>query len=116
MKPAYRNKSRAIQSLAITAAFIASYGMSEAKGRSADLDGDGIVNRVDSDVDGDGIPNGEDPNVDGGVCRRGPFKGDYVGDRLRNGAPAELDIDADGSKDDSDSELQTRATIVLAVK
>lgn len=69
-----------------------------------DLDGDGIANINDPDVDGDGIPNGKDRNVDGGVCRRGPFKGLYVGDRFPNDSPRELDIDGDGRNDDAANE------------
>jgi len=69
-----------------------------------DLDGDGVVNINDPDVDGDGIPNGKDRNVDGGVCRRGPFKGLYVGDRFPNDSPRELDIDGDGRNDDAANE------------
>lgn len=71
---------------------------------AADLDGDGIPNVVDPDVDNDGIPNGLDRNVDGGVAKSGPKRGRYVGDRLRNSAPTERDIDADGLTDDSLSE------------
>jgi hypothetical protein len=33
--------------------------------RSADIDGDGVVNVADSDMDGDGVPNTEDPDIDG---------------------------------------------------
>ena len=76
----------------------------ETRKKSSDLDGDGIANINDPDVDGDGIPNGKDRNVDGGVCRRGPFKGLYVGDRFANDSPRELDIDGDGRKDDAANE------------
>jgi hypothetical protein len=55
-------------------------------------------------VDNDGIPNGKDRNVDGGRCRKGRLKGRYIGDRLSNGSRGELDIDADGRRDDADSE------------
>ena len=33
--------------------------------RSADIDGDGVVNVADSDMDGDGVPNTEDSDIDG---------------------------------------------------
>jgi hypothetical protein len=69
-----------------------------------DIDGDGIPNRLDSDVDGDGIRNGDDRNVDGGLCKRGPKRGQYVGDRLANGSSKEKDIDDDGLTDDSANE------------
>lgn len=69
-----------------------------------DLDEDGRPNIRDRDVDNDGLPNRRDRNVDGGRARRGPLKGRYVGDRLRNDDPAEKDIDGDGFNDDSDSE------------
>jgi hypothetical protein len=66
-----------------------------------DLDADGIPNRLDRDVDNDRIPNRDDRNVDGGTCKRGPKKGQYIGDRLSNGSLAEKDIDDDGKADDS---------------
>ena len=89
----------------MTAAFAAAFGVSPAMAASQpDLDGDGISNLVDPDVDGDGILNGDDRNVDGGVCKSGPFKGKYVGDRLKNDDPNEKDIDADTLNDDSNAE------------
>jgi len=69
-----------------------------------DLDQDRRPNATDPDVDNDGIPNGKDRNVDGGRCRKGRLKGRYIGDRLSNGSRGELDIDADGRRDDADSE------------
>lgn len=88
-------------SVAITAAM----SFSPLLASTVDLDGDGIANRVDPDVDGDGLPNGVDRNVDGGICKKGPFKGKYVGDRLRNDDSSEKDIDGDGLLDNSKSEL-----------
>jgi hypothetical protein len=69
-----------------------------------DLDEDGRPNATDPDVDNDGLPNGQDRNVDGGRCRSGRFKGRSIGDRLPNGSKGELDIDADGRRDDADAE------------
>lgn len=74
------------------------------KAANRDLDGDGKPNATDRDVDNDGIENGRDRNVDGGRSRSGRTKGRYIGDRLLNGSKGELDIDADGDKDDSDLE------------
>ena len=74
------------------------------KAANRDLDGDGKPNSIDSDVDNDGLENGRDRNVDGGRSRNGRTKGRYLGDRLTNGSKGELDIDADGDKDDSDLE------------
>jgi hypothetical protein len=85
--------------------FAAALVVGKAHARTADLDGDGICNRLDRDVDGDGIPNKLDRNVDGGICRRGPFKGQYRGDHLPNRNLKEHDIDGDGLKDSSDLEL-----------
>ncbi len=85
-------------------AFAAALGISSASAQSAtnrDLDGDGIINALDPDIDNDAIPNGADRNVDGGKCKKGKFKGKYIGDRLRNDDPRELDIDDDGLPDDS---------------
>lgn len=70
-----------------------------------DLDRDGIINALDPDVDNDGILNGADRNVDGGKCKKGPRKGKYIGDRLKNDHRRELDIDGDGLADDSPKEL-----------
>jgi hypothetical protein len=70
-----------------------------------DLDGDGIPNIVDPDIDNDGLPNAFDPNVDGGIALFGPYKGKYIGDRLDNDNPAELDIDGDNQADDSLGEI-----------
>ncbi|MEO5715238.1 MAG: hypothetical protein ABIT37_17295 [Luteolibacter sp.] len=88
----------------IAAALAATMSLGHAAASPKDLDGDGIVNRLDPDVDGDGILNGKDRNVDGGICRKGPFKGKFVGDHLKNDASAEKDIDGDGLPDDSKSE------------
>lgn len=66
---------------------------------SADLDRDGIPNVTDLDIDNDGIPNGLDRNIDGGTARSGPLRGKYIGDRLTNNHPSELDMDADGFAD-----------------
>ncbi len=90
---------------AATIALATAMSLSPAFADSPDLDGDGISNSVDRDVDGDGAPNGIDKNIDGGVCKRGPFKGKYVGDRLKNDSFAEKDIDGDDSDDDADDEL-----------
>lgn len=90
---------------AVTLAFAAAMTLSPAIAAAADLDADGISNKVDPDVDGDGTRNSDDPNVDGGVCKRGPLKGKYVGDRLKNSAFAEKDIDGDKLDDDSSREL-----------
>lgn len=91
---------------ALSAAVVAAATLSATAGQAVakDIDGDGIPNRVDRDVDNDGIPNGKDLNVDGGVCKRGPKKGKYVGDRLTNGSREEKDIDDDGLADDSPRE------------
>ncbi len=89
----------------ITIALAATMSLGQASASQKDLDGDGIINRLDPDIDGDGILNGADRNVDGGICRKGPLKGKYVGDRLKNDDFSEKDIDADGLPDDSDSEL-----------
>lgn len=89
-------------------AFAAALGIAPASAQSAtnkDLDGDGIINALDPDIDNDAIPNGADRNVDGGKCKKGKFKGKYIGDRLRNDDPRELDIDDDGLPDDSVREL-----------
>lgn len=74
------------------------------KAANRDLDGDGKPNATDKDIDNDGLENGRDRNVDGGRSRSGRTKGRYIGDRLLNGSKGELDIDADGDKDDSDLE------------
>jgi hypothetical protein len=103
MKPkSLRRRSLSALSAAVVAAttLTATAGQAGAK----DIDGDGIPNRIDRDVDNDGVPNGDDRNVDGGVCKRGPKKGQYVGDRLTNGSRGEKDIDDDGLADDSSRE------------
>lgn len=105
MKPANCRKSFPLKGMAVTAALVASLGLGQASAKTLDLDGDGIANLVDPDVDGDGISNGSDLNADGGVCRRGPLKGRYVGDRLLNDNARENDMDADGLKDNSAAEL-----------
>ena len=103
MKPKLiRRRPLAVFSAAVLAAATLSATSGQALAR--DIDGDGIPNRVDRDVDNDGIPNGKDRNVDGGVCKRGPKKGQYVGDRLLNGSREEKDIDDDGLADDSPRE------------
>jgi hypothetical protein len=88
-------------------AFAAAMGLATASAQSDanDLDGDRIINALDPDVDNDGIPNRADRNVDGGRCKKGKFKGEYIGDRLKNDDPRELDIDDDGLADDAASEL-----------
>jgi len=96
------------RSAAAGLAFAATLGIAPASAQSAnqkDLDGDGIINAVDPDIDNDAIPNGADRNVDGGKCKKGKFKGKYIGDRMRNDDPRELDIDDDGLPDDSTREL-----------
>ena len=105
MKPNYIRNATSFKGMALTVAVVSSLGFSSANARSTDIDGDGIANLVDSDVDGDGIPNGKDRNVDGGICLKGPHKGKFVGDRLSNGDPSELDIDGDSLKDTANSEL-----------
>jgi hypothetical protein len=80
---------------------IAGKNFKKLKSKRQDIDGDGVPNRRDRDVDGDGIPNDRDRNIDGGVCRKGKFKGLYVGDRFPNKSKRELDIDGDSLKDDS---------------
>lgn len=99
--------SSTLQTAAATLACAAVMGFAPAHAQSSsdDLDGDGIINALDPDVDNDGIPNKADRNVDGGKCKKGPFKGKYIGDRLRNDDPRELDIDDDGLADDSPKEL-----------
>jgi hypothetical protein len=93
-----------LASVTLATLLTAGFANGEIRVESADLDGDGVANINDPDVDGDGIPNGTDRNVDGGVCRRGPFKGLYVGDRLANDSPRELDIDGDGRNDGAANE------------
>lgn len=94
--------AKLLPTLAVAAFATVSSPCADAKPR--DIDGDGIPNRIDPDVDGDGILNGDDRNVDGGLCKRGPKKGLYVGDRLSNGSSNEKDIDDDGLTDDSSLE------------
>lgn len=89
---------------ALTALALVTISAPGAHAGRGDLDDDGISNRLDRDVDGDGISNREDRNVDGGVCKSGPLKGQYVGDRLSNGSRREKDIDDDGLPDDSPRE------------
>jgi hypothetical protein len=88
----------------IACAAVMGFASAHAQSTSDDLDGDGITNALDPDVDNDGTPNKADRNVDGGKCKKGPFKGKYIGDRLRNDHPRELDIDDDGLADDSPKE------------
>lgn len=94
--------AKILPTLAVAAFATVSAPCAEAKTR--DIDGDGIANHLDPDVDGDGVLNGDDLNVDGGLCKRGPKKGKYVGDRLSNGSAKEKDIDDDGLEDDSSTE------------
>jgi hypothetical protein len=89
----------------VTLALAATMSLGQAIASPKDLDGDGISNRLDPDVDGDGILNGADRNVDGGICRKGPRKGKFVGDHLKNDDSTEKDIDGDGLSDDSKSEF-----------
>jgi len=89
---------------ALAATLAATLSLGQAAASPKDLDGDGITNRLDPDVDGDGILNGKDRNVDGGICLKGSLKGKFVGDRLKNVASAEKDIDGDSLPDDSKSE------------
>ena len=50
-----------------------------------DIDGDGILNDVDSDVDGDGIINAEDEDIDGdGILNE--YDEDMDGDGIDNDA------------------------------
>lgn len=107
MKPKSTSPT-AWRSAATGLAFAAALGISSASAQSAtnrDLDGDGIINALDPDIDNDAIPNGADRNVDGGKCKKGKFKGKYIGDHLRNDHLRELDIDDDGFPDDSAREL-----------
>ncbi|RYD41719.1 MAG: hypothetical protein EOP85_12260, partial [Verrucomicrobiaceae bacterium] len=82
-----------------------SLSLAQAIPPAKDLDGDQISNGKDRDVDGDGTLNRSDLNVDGGVCKSGPFKGRFVGDKLRNDAPKEKDIDGDGISDRVDDDI-----------
>lgn len=93
------------RAVAASVALTAALSFTPANASPTDLDGDGISNRVDPDVDGDGVLNGADRNVDGGICKKGPFKGKYVGDRLRNDDSSEKDIDGDGLRDHRKLEL-----------
>jgi hypothetical protein len=86
------------------AAYSPAVAATAATAAQLDLDRDGIPNGRDRDVDGDGLLNGVDRNIDGGVIASGPMKGRYVGDRLANNDPAELDMDGDGLADDSPQE------------
>ncbi|MEO7933311.1 MAG: autotransporter-associated beta strand repeat-containing protein [Chthoniobacterales bacterium] len=70
-----------------------------------DLDHDGIPNRFDRDVDNDGIPNRLDPNIDGGFCRKGPLRGHYIGDHLKNNSRHEHDMDGDGIVNSRDRDM-----------
>jgi hypothetical protein len=92
------------RSVSVLSALLVATSAPAALAGPRDIDGDGTPNRIDRDVDNDGIPNGDDRNVDGGVCKRGPKKGQYVGDRLSNGSREEKDIDDDGFGDDSAGE------------
>ena len=105
MKPRKSSIPGLRQSAAAAIAFAAALSLTPASASPSDIDGDGIANLVDSDVDGDGIPNSSDDNIDGGVCRKGPFKGKFVGDRLSNDDSSEKDIDGDGFDDRSKREL-----------
>lgn len=69
-----------------------------------DLDRDGIPNISDLDVDNDGILNGADRNIDGGIAKSGPLRGRFIGDKLPNNSPKELDMDSDGLADGSVNE------------
>lgn len=80
-------------------------GLGQASASPKDLDEDSISNRLDRDVDGDGIVNRKDRNIDGGVCEKGPLKGKFVGDKLRNDDPKEKDIDGDGIPDKKDDDI-----------
>lgn len=104
MKPRSLQASPTKRYAALMVAAVAAISAPLADAKPRDIDGDGIPNRVDSDVDGDGISNKDDRNVDGGVCKRGPKKGKYVGDRAPNGSAREKDIDDDGLDDDSAKE------------
>lgn len=106
MKPKTK-LTKTLHGAAATLAFAAAIGLSQVQAQSSsdDLDRDGIVNGIDPDVDNDGKPNGADRNVDGGRCKKGPLKGKYIGDRLKNDDDRELDIDDDGRPDDSPNEL-----------
>lgn len=88
----------------ITVALATTMSLGQAVASTNDLDDDGISNLHDPDVDGDGTLNGDDRNVDGGICRKGPHKGKFVGDHLKNDDSAEKDIDGDGLPDDSKAE------------
>lgn len=96
MKPAF---CRYFLTAATLLAFVAVSPRASASVR--DLDRDGIPNSVDPDIDNDGIPNSLDPNIDGGLCKSGPLRGRYIGDRIPNDSLAELDIDDDGKNDDA---------------
>lgn len=94
-----------VRTTIVTLALAATMSLGQASASPKDLDGDGVSNRFDRDIDGDGLFNGADSNVDGGVCRKGPFKGKFVGDRLKNDNPREKDIDGDGRPDTSDDDI-----------
>ena len=99
-------KSSSFKPLVAAAATLLVVGVaSPAKAASRDLDRDGIPNALDPDIDNDGIPNSTDTNVDGGLCKSGPLRGRYIGDRLLNDNAAEKDIDDDGKNDDAADEL-----------
>ncbi len=89
----------------VSMALATTLSLGQAVASPKDLDEDSISNLKDRDVDGDGIPNRKDRNVDGGVCKKGPLKGKFVGDKLRNDDPKEKDIDGDGIPDKKDDDL-----------
>jgi hypothetical protein len=72
-------------------------------GPRGDLDGDGIINRLDDDRDGDGILNAHDdrPNVyDRPVARRNGPNGDLDGDGISNRNDRDRDGDGVANWDD----------------
>jgi hypothetical protein len=87
---------------ALVAAILLSFSLPAYSQTAApDLDRDGIPNTSDRDVDNDGILNGADRNIDGGIAQSGPLRGRYIGDKLPNNSPQELDMDADGLADNA---------------
>lgn len=97
-------KNIKLMAVVAVAAFLCLPTASSQTTNSPDLDRDGIPNISDPDVDNDGIPNGSDRNIDGGTAKSGPMRGSYIGDRLSNDSPLELDMDADGLADNSTEE------------
>ena len=105
MKHTHSSNSVTVRNAFVALALASTMSLGQASASPRDIDGDGISNSSDADVDGDGRFNGSDRNVDGGICRKGRFKGKFVGDRLKNDDPREKDIDGDGRPDKSDDDI-----------